>query len=99
MEENIFELIREWGKEKGILEKSDIKTQYVKLQEESGELARSIIKNNDEEFKDSIGDMVVVLTLLAKLNNMNIEDCIQSAYDIISKREGKMVNGSFIKDQ
>lgn len=99
MEENIFELIREWGKEKGILEKSDIKTQYVKLQEEAGELARSIIKFNNEEFKDSIGDMVVVLTLLAKLNNMDIEDCIQSAYDIISKRKGKMVNGSFIKNK
>ena len=50
------------------------------------------------EIKDAIGDMVVVLTNLAVLENMDIEDCIKSAYNVISKRKGKMVNGTFIKE-
>jgi len=42
--------------------------------------------------------MVVVLTSIAKFENLNIEDCIQSAYNVIAKRTGKMVNGTFVKD-
>tara|TARA_R100001510_G_C7656742_1_gene217092 strand:+ start:1785 stop:2078 length:294 start_codon:yes stop_codon:yes gene_type:complete len=95
----IFNLIRIWAKKKGILEKGDAKTQYVKLQEESGELAKALLNNNQEEVIDSIGDIVVVLTNLAELRNVKIENCIQSAYDEIKNREGKMINGTFIKNK
>ena len=37
-----FDKIRSWAKEKKILNKGNIKTQYIKLQEESGELAEAI---------------------------------------------------------
>ena len=93
-----FELIRVWAKERGLYDKGDIKTQYIKLQEEAGEVARAIIKNDAAELKDGIGDMVVVLTNLAYLAGFTIEDCIGSAYDVISKRKGKMFNGSFVKN-
>ena len=43
--------------------------------------------------------MVVVLTNLAHLNNVNIETCIKSAYNVISQRKGKMINGTFVKDE
>ena len=95
----IFNLIRIWAKKKGILEKGDAKTQYVKLQEEAGELAKALLNNNQEEVIDSIGDIVVVLTNLAELRNVKIENCIQSAYDEIKNREGKMINGTFIKNK
>lgn len=95
---NEFNSIREWAENKGIYRKGDAKTQYVKLLEESGELAKSILKNDEEEFIDAIGDCVVVLTNLAKLKGYNIEDCINSAYNVISKRTGKMQNGTFVKD-
>jgi len=95
--ENIFGLIREWAQERGIYDKGDSKTQYIKLIEESGELAQAILKDDEPEIVDAIGDMVVVLTNLAKLRGYNIEDCIQSAYDEISNRKGKMVNGTFVK--
>ena len=88
----IFDEIRLWATERGIYQKGDVKTQYVKLQEEAGEVARAIIKND-------IGDMVVVLTNLAHLAGMKIEDCMQSAYDVISKRKGSMINGSFVKNE
>tara|TARA_R110002020_G_scaffold253036_1_gene466791 strand:- start:17 stop:337 length:321 start_codon:yes stop_codon:yes gene_type:complete len=100
-----FQTIRDWAKDKGIFDKGDVKTQYVKLQEEAGELAKSIMKKDYEEFKDSIGDCAVVLTNLAKLGGdyfgieLTIEDCINSAYDVISKRTGKMVDGTFVKDK
>jgi len=95
---NEFEIIRIWAKEKGILISGDPKTQCIKLFEEAGELSKSILNNDDEEFIDSIGDCVVVLTNLAALKGYKIEECINSAYNVIKNREGKMFNGTFIKN-
>lgn len=99
IELEIFSNIRTWAEQKGIFEKGDVKTQYIKLQEEAGELAKALLNNNKEEIIDAIGDCVVVLTNLSKLAGYNIEDCILSAYNVISKRTGKMENGTFIKDK
>lgn len=96
--ENEFDSIRDWAQERGIYDKGDLKTQYVKLQEECGELAKSILKNDEPEFIDAIGDCVVVLTNLAYLGGHNIEDCINSAYNQIAKRKGEMKNGTFVKE-
>jgi len=96
---NEFSSIREWADNKGIYQKGDIKTQYVKLQEEAGELAKAIINNDSEEITDAIGDCIVVLTSIAYFNNITVEECINSAYQVIAKRKGEMVNGSFIKNK
>ena len=93
-----FDKIRDWAEERGIYEHGDPKTQYLKLIEEAGELGRAILKDNESEQLDAIGDMVVVLTNLAELLGLTIEECIESAYEIISKRTGKMENGTFVKD-
>ena len=95
----IFDNIRQWAKDKGILDKGDSKTQYIKLQEEAGELAQALLKNDRPEIIDAIGDMIVVLTNLAALEGLHIEDCVASAYEVISKRTGKMENGTFIKNK
>ena len=97
-DDNVFNLIRDWAKDRGIYDKGDDRTQYVKLIEEAGELAQALLKNDKPEIKDAIGDMVVVLTNLSHMKGFNIEDCIQSAYDVISKRTGKMQDGTFVKD-
>ena len=94
----VYDDIRAWAKAKGIYQSGDAKTQYLKLMEEAGELAEAILKNDEPEVIDAIGDMVVVLTNLAKLRGHNIEDCITSAYDVIKSRQGKMVNGTFVKE-
>lgn len=96
---NEFSPIREWANNKGIYQKGDIKTQYVKLQEEAGELAKAIINNDVEEITDAIGDCIVVLTSIAYFNNITVEECINSAYQVIAKRKGEMINGSFIKNK
>ena len=95
---NRFDLIRTWANERGLYDKGDTKTQYLKLMEEAGELGRAILKQDEAEFIDAIGDMVVVLTNLARLGDTSIELCIDQAYNVISKRTGKMVNGTFVKD-
>ena len=95
---NRFDLIRLWADQRGLYDKGDTKTQYLKLMEEAGELGRAILKNDQDEFVDAIGDMVVVLTNLAELGDTSIEYCTDSAYKVISKRTGKMVNGTFVKD-
>jgi NTP pyrophosphatase (non-canonical NTP hydrolase) len=93
----MFHKIREWAKTRGIYDRGDTKTQYIKLMEEAGELSRAILKEDKAEFIDAIGDMVVVLTNLAALGGVDIEDCMESAYKVISARKGAMVNGTFVK--
>ena len=93
-----FNKIRRWAKQKNILDQGDIKTQYIKLQEESGELAEAILTNNKEEIKDAIGDMVVVLTSLSYFGGFKIEDAIESAYNEIKNRKGKIINNTFVKN-
>ena len=95
----IFPAIRHWALERGLYQKGDVKTQYVKLQEEAGELAKALLQNDKAEVIDAIGDMVVVLTNLAHLEGVHIETCINTAYKEISKRKGKMINGTFVKDE
>ena len=92
-----FDLIRQWAQERGIYDKGNSHTQYVKLMEEAGELAQALLNKDSYEIKDAIGDMVVVLTNLAALEGMQIENCIDSAYNEIKSRKGKMTNGTFVK--
>jgi NTP pyrophosphatase (non-canonical NTP hydrolase) len=94
-----FDLIRDWAATRGIYDKGNTHTQYVKLMEEAGELAEALLKEDDHEIWDAIGDMVVVLTNLAHQTGMDIEQCIDNAYGEISQRTGKMVNGTFVKDK
>ena len=94
-----FDLIRNWAAVRGIYEGGNSHTQYVKLQEEAGELAKALLNNDKPEVIDAIGDMVVVLTNLAYLEGLNIEDCIDSAYIEICQRQGKMINGTFVKNE
>lgn len=108
-----FNSIREWAEERGLYEKGDPKTQFLKLQEEVGELAKAILKDNRSEFIDAIGDIVIVLTNLTELSgwktechndiqsvrSITIEDCVNSAYNEIKNRSGKMQNGTFVKNE
>ena len=94
-----FNKIRDWAKDRNLYQKGDSKTQYVKLIEEAGELAQALLKQDKAEIKDAIGDMVIVLANLSELEGFRIEDCIDDSFNVISKRTGKMVNGTFVKDE
>ena len=98
MPKSHFDLIRKWASERDLYKKGDAKTQALKLVEEVGETCKAILKSDQAEIEDGIGDCVVVLTNLAHLCNTDIEHCIESAYNEIKNRKGKMNNGTFKKD-
>jgi NTP pyrophosphatase (non-canonical NTP hydrolase) len=91
-------LVEQWAKEKSILEKATTMKQAEKTHEEVLELMSAIDDDNTDEIKDAIGDIMVTLIIQAKMQGMTIEECLNSAYDVISKRTGKMVDGQFKKD-
>ena len=93
-----FDKIRLWAEDRGLYHKGDPKTQTLKLMEEAGEICRAVLKKDEPEIIDGIGDCVVVLTNLAHLSGTSIEECIDAAYNEIKNRTGKMSNGTFKKD-
>ena len=97
-EDSQFDLIREWAETRGLYNNGDPKTQTLKLMEEAGEICRAVLKKDEPEIIDGIGDCVVVLTNLAHLCDTSIEECIEAAYNEIKNRKGKMENGTYVKD-
>ena len=85
-----------WGRNKGILEHSDSKTQCLKTVSEVGELADAVAKG--EGIEDHVGDIIVTLMMICKMNDVEIDDCIEVAWQEIKDRKGEMQNGTFVKD-
>lgn len=85
-----------WGQEHGI---DNPDKQTVKLLEECGELAHEVVRNryNSKLTEDAIGDIGVVLIILADMLGYDFGDCLRLAYNEIKDRTGKTVDGSFIK--
>ena len=94
----MFNLIRQWAADRNLIAGATPQAQMLKLTEEVGELASSIARGNASGFIDSIGDCVVVLTILAAQHGVDIEDCITAAYDEIKDRKGRMVDGVFVRE-
>ena len=91
------EKIEQWAKARN-LHAQDPKIQLSKLMEESGELAKAILKNEKIEQIDAIGDVTVVLIVLSLQLGLDYKECVKSAYNVIKDRRGKLVNGVFIKE-
>ncbi len=95
---NIIENITQWAHDRNLIEGATSQAQAVKLFEEGGEVAAAVARGNREALKDGIGDMTVVLIILAAQNGMTLEECMAAAYDEIKDRRGKMVDGIFVRD-
>ena len=95
---NTKEKILKWAGDKGILDKATSASQYEKHVEEVGELGRALIEGNRELLVDAIGDVGVTLIILAMLNGLDFDNCLQMAYNEIADRKGEMVNGVFVKN-
>lgn len=90
--------IQDWAIDRG-LDTADPNKQMLKLMEEVGELAQGMAKDNREQVIDSIGDIYVVLTVLSMQLNLRVDGCVRKAYEEIKDRQGKMVNGIYIKEE
>lgn len=89
-----------WAEARKILPRSTPHAQMVKLMEEVGELAAGVAKNRPEQIKDSIGDALVVLTMLADLHGLSLRECYASAYEEIRFRRGTLNHeGIFVKEE
>lgn len=95
--DNVTEKIKQWAKDRG-LDTADPAKQILKLGEEYGELCRSLAVKNTPQVIDAIGDIYVVLTVLSLQLGLDIDDCINQAYEEIKNRKGKIINGVFVKD-
>lgn len=95
--ENLTNKIYKWAVDRN-LHTADPNKQMLKLGEEFGELCAGMVKGKTNQVIDSIGDMYVVLTILSMQLGLEIEDCVQAAYDEIADRKGKMINGMFVKE-
>ncbi len=94
----IEQKIIEWAKAKNLINPENAKTQLLKTFEEMGELAEGILKDDKDLIIDAIGDVMVTLTILARIKGINLDTCLHYAWHEIKNRKGKTVNGTFIKD-
>lgn len=94
---DLFELIKQWGKDRNI-DTQDPKVQFLKLLEEVEELEQGLKEDNRAETIDAIGDITVVLVQLCSQLGLDFIKCVESAYNEIKDRKGKLINGVFVKE-
>lgn len=90
--------IERWAYDKEILDKGNTMAQAEKTHEEVLELMAAINDDDKHEIIDALGDILVTIIIQAKMQNVKLIDCLQVAYNVISKRTGKMEDGKFKKD-
>ena len=96
--DRLVKLVEKWSIDRDLHEAESSK-QMLKTLEELGEVASALAKNKPEELKDGIGDVIVTLIILAQQQGLSVEECLEYAYNEIKNREGKMVNGVFVKEE
>ena len=96
--DRLVKLVEKWSIDRDLHEAESSK-QMLKTLEELGEVAGALAKNKPEELKDGIGDVIVTLIILAQQQGLSVEECLEYAYNEIKDREGKMVNGVFVKEK
>jgi NTP pyrophosphatase (non-canonical NTP hydrolase) len=92
-------LVIAWAAEKGILANGTPFAQCGKTFEEVDELETAILDGDKAEIIDALGDILVTIIIQAEMQGLNLIECLESAYNVISKRTGKMVDGTFVKDE
>ena len=89
--------IKTWHRDRNLIDGSTDKDQFCKLIQECGELSDNMCKGKD--MKDDIGDIMVVLINIMERNNYQLTDCLETAWDDIKDRKGRMVDGIFVKEE
>lgn len=91
-------LVLAWAEQKGILQNGTTIAQAGKTMEECTELMVAIARRDDDEIIDALGDILVTIIIQAEMQGVSLTECLESAYNVIAKRTGVMVNGQFVKD-
>ena len=96
--DELIQMIETWSKERGI-DKADPQKQMLKVFEEIGEVSAAVVRGDKDALRDAIGDSVITLLNLALQSNMSLYECVMHAYGEIKGRDGKMINGMFVKSE
>ncbi|AHL19011.1 MazG-like pyrophosphohydrolase domain-containing protein [Listeria phage LP-083-1] len=91
-------LIQQWSRNKG-LDTKDPRNQMLKVVEEVGETTQALVKGDKDHLPEEIGDIFVTIVILAQQIGLTIEQCAEVAYYKISERQGKIVDGIFVKEE
>ncbi|GGH83608.1 NTP pyrophosphatase (non-canonical NTP hydrolase) [Pullulanibacillus pueri] len=97
MLDEMTQAIKHWAEERG-LNNANSDKQMMKLMEEAGELSAALVRKDEWKTADAIGDIYVVITILAMQLGLSIESCIDAAYQEIKYRQGEMIDGVFVKE-
>ncbi len=89
--------VEQWAKERGLNNPDNSTAQALKLFEEAGELAQAHLKEREQDGKDAVGDILVVLTIYCQQKGWSIAECFELAYQEIKDRKGLWIDGSFVK--
>lgn len=97
---NTLELdVIRWAEARGIIRNGNVQTQMLKGMSEFGELADAIAKKDKAAIIDGLGDVLVVLLIVADMEGLNLLSCLESAYNEIKDRRGYLnSNGIFVKE-
>ena len=88
-----------WAEARKIIPNSTPAAQLLKALSEMGELADATIKGDREKQMDGVGDIVVCLINYCALQDFNLVDCLELAYDQIKNRKGTLLpSGVFVKE-
>jgi NTP pyrophosphatase (non-canonical NTP hydrolase) len=91
--------IIQWAEQRRIIPNSNPESQLLKAVSEIGELADATIKHDREAIVDSVGDVLVCLVIYCVLQDINLTNCMEVAYDQIKNRQGTLLpNGVFQKE-
>lgn len=95
--------INHWADNRG-LKQADPKIQWMRVTEEVGEIRDVLLKPTkftepQAALKDAIGDTLVTIIVLAHQLDLDVTECLGIAYEEIKNRNGKMVNGTFVKEE
>ena len=96
--EKTQQAVEAWSRKRGI-NLADPAKQMLKLTEETGELAAAIARDNTADMIDAVGDILVVLTILCQQTGISLTAAFEEAYQTIKHRNGKTVNGVFVKEE
>jgi len=89
----------QWGEDRGIVQNATAMSQAIKTLEETTELLDALNKQNIDEAKDAIGDIVVTLIMVCAVLNLDLVQCLNGAYNEIKDRKGYLTKeGVFVKE-
>jgi NTP pyrophosphatase (non-canonical NTP hydrolase) len=96
--DELIEKIQQWVIDRN-LHTQDPRLQMCKTVEELGELAKAINKNDIKQQEDGIGDSIITIMCISMQLKLDFKKCLEIAYNEIKDRKGKLVNGTFVKEQ